>query len=297
MAEPIPIHVRLMDGATVQSRDDGTVHTIKGADGRTAAEVCVGKSTVRLNFRAAPSSDAPTGIALGGRSQSWRGGGVVVTEANLASARALLAFVCGFDSLQDLRLGYDRHTLFFKGSDEEVRAHLDSIYGTSAFLTDGDEIQLRLPIADGSETATARFSILLDYGCYAPSVGAAWHAISAGAKTTMCGASVTAWENLLRDDRQVVSCPLCRARVIASEVAADRGDDEDGSATLHAQIAFVLKHAGRPMTTPEIAEALEAAGYQRKSDGEPVRATQVAARTRNYPKLFRRDGSKIHLLG
>jgi len=295
MAE-LSIHTRLMDGATVKSRDDGSVHTIKGADGRTAAEVCVGKSTVRLNFREPPSRDAPTGVALGGRSQSWRGGGVVVTEANLAAARALLAFVCRFDGSQDLGLGLGRHALFFDGSDEEIRAHLDSIYGTSAFLTNGDEIQLRLPTADRIGTAVTRFSILLNYGCYASSVGAARHAIPAGAKTTMCGASVVTWENLLRDDRQVVSCPLCRARVIASEVAANRADDEDGSPTLHAQIELALKRAGGPMTTPEIVAALDEAGYRRKSDGEPVRATQVAARTRNYPELFRREGSQIHLL-
>jgi hypothetical protein len=297
MVELVPIHFRLMDGANFKSRDDGTVHTIKGADGRTAAEVCVGATIVRLNFREPPSSGAPKGIALGGRSQSWRGGGVVITEANLDAARALLGFVCGFDGGRDLRPAYGRDAVFFEGSDEEVRAYLDSIYGTSAFATDGDEIQLRLPTADGSDRATARFSILVDYGCYASDVGTMRHAISAGAKTTTCGESVAAWKNLLRDDRQVVSCPFCRARVIASEVAADREDDEEGSPTLHAQIALVLKIAGRPLTTPEIAHALEAAGYQRKSDGEPVKASQVSARTRNYPRLFQRDGSMIHLVG
>jgi hypothetical protein len=295
MAEPVSIQSRLMAGTDVKSREDGSVHTIKGAGGRTVAEVCVGKSTIRLNFREPLGRDAPTGVVLSGRSQSWRGGGVVVTEANLESARALLAFVCGFVGSQNPSSADGPNQVFLEGSDEEVRAYLDSIFGTSAFVADRDELRLQLPIAGGNESATARFSIVIDYGCYAPSVGAARHAIIAGDKTTMCGEGVAAWEGVLRDDRQSVSCPLCRARVIASEVASDRADDE-GDTTLHAQIVLVLKGAGRPMTTPEIADALEAAGYRRRSDGQPVRATQVSARTRNYPALFRREGSQIQLV-
>lgn len=292
MTDSNPIHVRLMEGVRVKSREDGTVHTIKGADGTTAAEVCVGKSTVRLNFRVPPSSNAPGGVALSGRSQSWKGGGVVVTEANLDSARALLAFVCGFDGPRPR----DEYAVFFEGSDEDVRAHLESVYGTSLFLAEGDEIRLRLPIADGSATAVAQVSSLLDYGCYTSDAAAARHAISAGTNKTLCGMSVSTWTNLLRDDRQAVSCPLCRARVIASEVAADRADNEEAGSTLHAQIALILERARRSMTTSEIAKALEALGYRRPSDGEFVQPTQVAARARNYPKLFRREGSQLHLL-
>jgi len=97
--ETTPLHVTLMDGMTVKSRDDGSVHTIKGADGKTTvAEVCVGKKDTRLNFKSAIPEDAPEGIELSGHSTSWKGGGVRINDANLPAARELLQFVV--DSVQ-----------------------------------------------------------------------------------------------------------------------------------------------------------------------------------------------------
>ena len=37
------LHVRLLEGFDVKSRDDGSVHTVKNSDGKVVAEVCVGK--------------------------------------------------------------------------------------------------------------------------------------------------------------------------------------------------------------------------------------------------------------
>lgn len=56
---------------------------------RRLAEVCVGSRKVRMNVRSAIK--APKGLVLSGKSKSWAGGGVIITEANLAAARTLLA--------------------------------------------------------------------------------------------------------------------------------------------------------------------------------------------------------------
>src|SRR5579864_6042657 len=85
-----PLHEQLIEGFEVKSRDDGSVHTVKH-NGRTVAEICVGKKKVRLNVRAAVKP--PKNLELGGTSKSWPMGGVVVAEYNLAAARALLAAV------------------------------------------------------------------------------------------------------------------------------------------------------------------------------------------------------------
>jgi len=143
---------------------------------------------------------------------------------------------------------------------------------------------------------TAQFPIMRDYGIYASSDGAMSHAIPAGATKTTCGLSVVTWTDLLRDDRQLVTCPACRVRVFASEVVMDSADGA-ASHTLHGQMAMILERAGRSMTTAEIAEHLEATGYRRPSDGKAVRASQVSARVRKYPALFRGEGSQIYLVG
>ena len=82
-----PLHMQLLEGFDCKSRADGSVHTIK-ANGRTVAECCVGAKTIRLNVRA--DVKPPKGLTLSGKSKSWPTGGLVVTEDNLASARALL---------------------------------------------------------------------------------------------------------------------------------------------------------------------------------------------------------------
>lgn len=98
--------ITLLDGLTdadgrslVKSRDDGSVHTLHGADGSTVAEVCCGKTRTRLNFRA-PSAELTaaaeaSSVVLSGRSKSWTGGGIVVDDGNVAACRAVLLAVVG----------------------------------------------------------------------------------------------------------------------------------------------------------------------------------------------------------
>jgi hypothetical protein len=82
----------LLAGLDVKSRADGTVHSVKGKDGSTVAEVCVGKKFTRLNLRQTPPK-LPKGVRLDGRSKSWPAGGVILTDSNVAACRALLLTV------------------------------------------------------------------------------------------------------------------------------------------------------------------------------------------------------------
>lgn len=95
MAPSKSLHQRFLDGMTIKSRENGTVHTIKGENGRTVGEVCVGKSKTRVNFRNAPEAKAlkASGISLSGNSNSWKGQGFVLTEENLQSGRKLMQAV------------------------------------------------------------------------------------------------------------------------------------------------------------------------------------------------------------
>ncbi len=65
--------------------------------------------------------------------------------------------------------------------------------------------------------------------------------------------------------------------------------------TLHEAIEQLLRERGRPMTTNEIAMELNKNKWYQKKDGSKITAFQVHGRTKNYPQLFRRDGSTVSL--
>jgi hypothetical protein len=83
---------RLVKGLETKARPDGSVTQIK-AEGKTVAEVCRGKSSVRVNFRQRPKG-APKDM-LAGASKTWEGGGVVITEENVGIVRTLIEEVAG----------------------------------------------------------------------------------------------------------------------------------------------------------------------------------------------------------
>jgi hypothetical protein len=69
-----------------------------------------------------------------------------------------------------------------------------------------------------------------------------------------------------------------------------------GTVTLHDEIARILRELANPWTTTEeLAHAVNAAGNYKKKDGTLVTAFQIHGRTRNYPQLFERDGSRVRL--
>lgn len=67
--------------------------------------------------------------------------------------------------------------------------------------------------------------------------------------------------------------------------------------TLHEAIEKLLKQTGRPMTTIEIAKALNENRWYQKRDGSDITPFQIHGRTKNYPQLFDRDGTLVFLKG
>lgn len=65
---------------------------------------------------------------------------------------------------------------------------------------------------------------------------------------------------------------------------------------LHEAIEKLLVDSGRPMTTTEIADALNKNKWYTKRDGSLITPLQIHGRTRNYNRIFKRDKSLV-LLG
>jgi hypothetical protein len=65
--------------------------------------------------------------------------------------------------------------------------------------------------------------------------------------------------------------------------------------TLHEEIATILRESGRPMTTAELADAVNERGIYSRRDKSWVTSFQIHGRTRNYPRLFDRDGQLVRL--
>ena len=86
-----------------------------------------------------------------------------------------------------------------------------------------------------------------------------------------------------RSGRRAVSRGVARTTASASHV------------TLHEEIATILRQNGRPMTTVELAGAVNERGIYSKRDKSPVTAFQIHGRTKNYPHLFDRDGQMVRL--
>lgn len=69
-----------------------------------------------------------------------------------------------------------------------------------------------------------------------------------------------------------------------------------GRITLHEEIVAILSEsADEWMTTAEIAALVTSRGRYHKGDRSPMTAFQIHGRTRNYSKLFERDGSRVRL--
>lgn len=67
--------------------------------------------------------------------------------------------------------------------------------------------------------------------------------------------------------------------------------------TLHEAIEKLLLQTGRPMTTQQIAYELNKNGWYQKRDGSKINAFQIHGRTKNYAKIFDRNGSTVSLIG
>jgi len=65
--------------------------------------------------------------------------------------------------------------------------------------------------------------------------------------------------------------------------------------TLHEAIVRVLLQFNHPMTTREIANELNRNKWYVKRDGSEITDFQIHGRTKNYSKIFDRNGSVVSL--
>lgn len=198
--------------------------------------------------------------------------------------------------------------VFFDGSDDDVRAHLANLFGTTAFSIVGRAISLELPLVGkdwrprpSGETVHVQFPAPASWSVQAPERGRWWHVVPDGGDETLCTIQLSGWTSAaVRDDDHAITCPWCRARIIAVEIAAMPGSDAEAARPkLHEEIERILEDRGDWMTTAEIAAAVRKAGRFKRGDGtSDVSAYQVHGRTKasgDYAHLFDRDGSRVRL--
>lgn len=65
--------------------------------------------------------------------------------------------------------------------------------------------------------------------------------------------------------------------------------------TLHEAMILVLRQQGRPLTTRELADAINHEKLYTRKDNSPLPPGQIALRAKNYPQYFDKVGSNISL--
>jgi hypothetical protein len=95
--------------------------------------------------------------------------------------------------------------------------------------------------------------------------------------------------------RELTTAPALRTHEAPPRRPTTTKAQDSVRVTLHAEIAAILRDRGTPMTTREIAEAVNARGVYPKRDNTPITPFQIQGRTRNYPQLFDRDGQSVIL--
>ena len=98
MARTRDVVSQLLDGFNTQARKGRKVIRIKDNSDRTIGEVVIGKSTIRLNLRDELPENVELiaqaeGLVFAGKSDTWRGGGVRVTDHNVEALRTILTAI------------------------------------------------------------------------------------------------------------------------------------------------------------------------------------------------------------
>jgi len=65
---------------------------------------------------------------------------------------------------------------------------------------------------------------------------------------------------------------------------------------LHDAIIIIMRECNRELKTQEIADEINERKLYSKKDKTPITAFQIHGRTKNYPKLFTRNGSLVGLV-
>jgi len=127
-------------------------------------------------------------------------------------------------------------SVFFDGSDDDVRQHLANVFGTDAFRLEGREIVLELPLVGfdkrprpSGETTHVRVEAPEEWTIQA-SERSWWHVVPHETSATLCGIELSTWLTPPReDDEQRITCPWCRARMLAIELVAPPRRAAEGS--------------------------------------------------------------------
>jgi hypothetical protein len=97
--------------------------------------------------------------------------------------------------------------------------------------------------------------------------------------------------------KKSASSPAAMATPATSRSAPPQPSPEASGITLHDEMVAILRERGAPMTTSEIANAVNVRVRYHRRDGSAIPASQIGARVGQYPHLFGRDGSQIRLRG
>lgn len=88
---------------------------------------------------------------------------------------------------------------------------------------------------------------------------------------------------------------ISQARAALGQPGVASGGGEE-RLTLHEALALVLRENGNDwMTVRELTDQVNSRNLYRRRDGSPVEANQVHARTKNYPQVFDKHGSRVRL--
>ena len=95
----------------------------------------------------------------------------------------------------------------------------------------------------------------------------------------------------LRIDKAKAGCAL--VDLLNAGWGEENPDDEiekpiipKNTMTLHEAIQEVIRRSGRPLTFSEIARMINQQKLYSRKDGQPVPASQISARVKNYPQIF-----------
>ena len=100
----------------------------------------------------------------------------------------------------------------------------------------------------------------------------------------------------LRIDKAKAGCAL--VDLLNAGWGEENPDDEierpvvpKSAMKLHEAIQEVIRQSGHPLTFTEIAKQINAQELYTRRDGQSVPASQISARVKSYPQLFKVDGS------
>ena len=89
---------------------------------------------------------------------------------------------------------------------------------------------------------------------------------------------------------------ISQARAALGQAGVSTADADEHRLTLHEALAVLLQENGNDwMTVRELTNQVNARGLYQKRDGSPVETNQVHARTKNYPQVFEKQGSRVRL--